>query len=297
MLNDEDTIRYLAFIAYFATDFELFLTVFQSMKPKIYILYSEMEKLLFNVMSKFVRSKHLVCDKHSTKSANDMLMIKLSDNNVIKPIKLIDIGTKAKSTFSETVFDIEEVEKKFREDCLSCFKVTAAHLMQKLPFNTIIKNCSFIHPLKRNNQGSLTGIENLTAHVTEVLKGVLHLVFNCDDSFSAEDVCDRVRTEWRLYQTESIPDSAYLCEDKVINSSRRQTSYWEKAFEVAGLVMPKDNEQEKKENCDIELFVSYVEKNLNDDGRPKYPFVCALFKCLLSLSHGNSAPRKWVFYQ
>ena len=292
MLNDEDTIRYLAFIAYFATDFELFLTVFQSMKPKIYILYSEMEKLLFIVMSKFVRSKHLVCDKHSTKStksANDMLMIKLSDNNVIKPIKLIDIGTKAKSTFSETVFDIEEVEKKFREDCLSCFKVTAAHLMQKLPFNTIIKNCSFIHPLKRNNQGSLTGIENLTAHVTEVLKGVL-LVFNCDDSFSAEDVCDRVRTEWRLYQTESIPDSAYLCEDKVTNSSRRQTSYWEKAFEVAGLVMPKDNEQEKKENCDIELFVSYVEKNLNDDGRPKYPFLCALFKCLLSLSHGNSAP-------
>ena len=162
--------------------------------------------------------------------------------------------------------------------------------MQKLPFNTIIKNCSFIHPLKRNNQGSLTGIENLTGHVTEVLKGVLHLVFNCDDSFSAEDVCDRVRTEWRLYQTESIPDSAYLCEDKVINSSRRQTSYWEKAFEVAGLVMPKDNEQEKKENCDIELFVSYVEKNLNDDGRPKYPFLCALFKCLLSLSHGNSAP-------
>ena len=102
MLNDENTIRYLAFIAYFATDFELFLTVFQSLKPNIYILYSEMEKLLFNVMSKFVRSKHLVCDKHSTKStksANDMLMIKLSDNNVIKSIKLIDMVPKQKVLF------------------------------------------------------------------------------------------------------------------------------------------------------------------------------------------------------
>ena len=79
--------------------------------------------------------------------------------------------------------------------------------MQKLPFNTLIKNCSFIHPLKKNNQGSLTGVENLTAHVIGVLKGVLHLVFNCDDSISAEDVCDEYKLNGGLTK-----QSQYLIE-------------------------------------------------------------------------------------
>ena len=56
-LSDDSTFCYLSFVAYFASDFESFLTKFQSMKPLIHILYEEMETLLWNVMAKFVKSK------------------------------------------------------------------------------------------------------------------------------------------------------------------------------------------------------------------------------------------------
>ena len=46
-------------LPFFATDSEMFLTKFQSMKPLIQILYEEMKELLWRTMSKFVKSKHL----------------------------------------------------------------------------------------------------------------------------------------------------------------------------------------------------------------------------------------------
>ena len=58
-LEDESTLQYLSFVAFFATDSETFLIRFQSTKPLIHFLYEEIEKLLWNTMSKFVKSKHL----------------------------------------------------------------------------------------------------------------------------------------------------------------------------------------------------------------------------------------------
>ena len=58
-LDDAFTLQYLSFVAFFATDSEMFLTKFQSMKPLIHILYEEMEELLWRTMSKFVKSKQL----------------------------------------------------------------------------------------------------------------------------------------------------------------------------------------------------------------------------------------------
>ena len=43
----------------FASDFESFLTKFQSLKPLIHLFYEQRETLLRNVMAKFVKSKYL----------------------------------------------------------------------------------------------------------------------------------------------------------------------------------------------------------------------------------------------
>ena len=55
----KDFLLYLAYIVYFATSFELFLTKFWSMKPMISILFEELEQLLWNLMTKFVELKYL----------------------------------------------------------------------------------------------------------------------------------------------------------------------------------------------------------------------------------------------
>ena len=40
----------------------------------------------------------------------------------------------------------------------------------------------------------------------------------------------------------------------------------------------------------MEKFVLYLEKLNRSDGKPKYAFLVSLFKVILSISHGNSAP-------
>ena len=59
-LSEEGIVWYLSFVVYFATDFEVFLKKFQTMCPLVYILYIEMENLLWNTMNKFIRSKYII---------------------------------------------------------------------------------------------------------------------------------------------------------------------------------------------------------------------------------------------
>ena len=69
------------------------------MKPLIHILYEEMETLLWNVMTKFVKSKYLTNKKNGQKravAANELLLGQTADTDVVKNLKKIDIGTKAK---------------------------------------------------------------------------------------------------------------------------------------------------------------------------------------------------------
>ena len=89
-----------------------------------------------------------------------------------------------------------------------------------------------------------------------------------------------------LYQTESIPESAYqpVVEPKI--SSRKQNSYWEVAFHLAGV----DHISKELPTCDMEKFVLYLQKPNSSDGQPIYPFLGSLFKLVDSISYGNTAP-------
>jgi len=118
-LEDESTLQYLSFTAFFATDSEVFLTKFQLMKPRIHILYEEMEKLLWSTMSKFVKTKHLRSQKEdgSTKQtpAIELLELDVFNKKMTKPLKMVDIGSKAKSLFLPSPLELTEKEEVFRK--------------------------------------------------------------------------------------------------------------------------------------------------------------------------------------
>ena len=111
-------------------------------------------------------------------------------------------------------------------------------------------------------------------------------VFPKKSDLTGEEVCNNLRIEWKLYQTESISELAYqpVVEPKI--SSRKQNLYWEVAIHLTGV----DHISKELPICDMEKFVLYLQKLNSSDGQPKYPFLVSLFKLVLSISHGNSAP-------
>ena len=75
VFGNETSVPYIACIAFIANDFEIFLKTFQSIKSRIHILYSEMNKLLTSLMSKFIKSKLLKDDSNNAKSVSDLLTL------------------------------------------------------------------------------------------------------------------------------------------------------------------------------------------------------------------------------
>ena len=288
-LNDEITLQYLSFVVFFATDSEVFLTKFQSKKPHIHILYDEMEKLLWQTMSKFIKTKQLSSQKEdgSTKqtSATELIWLDVYNKKLIKPIKMVDIGTKAKSLFPPSTFDLSETEESFRKDCLNCMQVTSKHLQKKLPLNSFFLNCGYLQLRKKNSKGALEGITNIAQDLTKALSEVLGNVF--PGKTSSEEVCDSIRSEWRLYQTEVTKEEDFVFSNTT-SCGRKQWSYWENAFEIAGL--NKISENDSLPVFDIEKLVLHLGKLFDSSDTVKFPTLTALMKCVLSMSHGNSAP-------
>ena len=141
-------------------------------------------------MAKFVKSKHLIENKDGEKcalSANQLLLVKTSDKNVVKGLRHIDIGTKASGLFLPSPLEIGEDEKKFRSDCLQAYQITANYLKSMLPINSFITNSAYINPEKRNDNGSLEGISDLAKMVSSALPNVLTAVFPKSD-LTAEEV-------------------------------------------------------------------------------------------------------------
>ena len=84
-----------------------------------------MLRLLRSLMNKFVKSRLLVDDidgKKVPKSITDLLLINVTDIKNCKPIKMINVGTKAKTCFPGSP-GISKQEKEFRQSCLKCYQV------------------------------------------------------------------------------------------------------------------------------------------------------------------------------
>ena len=73
----------------------------------------------------------------------------------------------------------------------------------------LIKNLTFINPENSNNNGSLEIISILAQMVTSLLPNVLTAVFPKKRDLASEELCDTLRKEWRLCQTEIFPETTY----------------------------------------------------------------------------------------
>ena len=132
-----------------------------------------MSKLLVALMSKFIKTKPLHVNNNgsnSIKTVNELLMINVYDPKNCKPLKIIDIGTKAKSYFSEAL-EISCGEKKFWQNCLESYQAFTSYLKLKLPWESaILKNAIFLDPSKKGSNKSLGAVLNLTIEVCKSLE-------------------------------------------------------------------------------------------------------------------------------
>ena len=119
-------------------------------------------------------------------------------------------------------------------------KITSQHFSEELLVHT---------PIKRNEANALGGISNLTLQASNALNTALPNVFpTVDNILSSEDVCDKVRSRWRLYQTEIIPEDVYLNEkeeapikkhSKKFNIGRKDSWLLQYNLKLATLMKPK----------------------------------------------------------
>ena len=87
--------------------------------------------------------------------------------------------------------------------------------------------------LKREmKQEVLTTISNPAMEPCTPLQGVLNKVF--PKCLTKEEICDNVRNEWSEFQMDTLPDNYFLLK-KIPANGCKKASYWEKAFELAGI--------------------------------------------------------------
>ena len=160
----------------------------------------------------------------------------------------------------------------------------------KLPWQSkILRNAIFLDPAKKGDKRSLNAITNLTKEVCKPLEGVLRKIFpSCS---TTDEVCDQICNEWRMYQIHFLAETSYNNEANETTQGRHQISYWENAFELAGLPFNSDS----KCKVDIDALIVSLQKEIVDDaGSPKFPSIASLIKTV-SFSHGNSSSENGFF--
>ena len=118
-------------------------------------------------MSKFIARKRLFT-KNDPRSDDDILKIDPLDKKVCKKASLIDVRTKAKVFFSGNLIG-DEHKEKFRKGCLKFYQSAVKYNLENLQHdNRIIKYAQYLHPKKRNESFSTSGISNTALAITKV---------------------------------------------------------------------------------------------------------------------------------
>ena len=184
----------------------------------------------------------------------------------------------------------EEDKTKCRKDCLRFYANATGYLIQNLPFNeNLIRHAQYLNPKLRTDVKSTNAISNLALKIGQFFTTALPHVFCLEQHEKVEDLCDKVRNQWRLYQCES--EQNLLVEDKPdidVPENRIRGSYWEDAFKAFDLKIPFNI---PKQQC-IDIYWRKVGAIEDELGKMKYPQLFRLVKCVLSISHGNSVPER-----
>ena len=238
-------------------------------------------------MQKFIRKKVL----SSVYTENLLIDIHFRDN--IKPLSLVEVGTKAKSVLNEQTQLFENSKSKvdnFRKECINFYLSATTHLLDRLPFNVpVIKHAQYLHPCRRNDFGATNAISNMALIITSVVSNKLSELFDMIGHATKEEVCDKIRMQWMEYQGEELKDDWYKKteNDEGVSRDKRQ-SYWPKALQDCGLKPSQLPSSYKR----IDHFWSKIGALQNEHGVVKYPQLFSLIRIVLSLSHGNACPEQ-----
>ena len=97
---------YVTFVAFVVQDLEAFLLPFQSKDPMIHLLNPAMLSLLYGLQRKFIRGAKL-----SSEDLGENIRINVNAEKNVKPICMIDVGTKVKTMFAQNMISNEGQEK------------------------------------------------------------------------------------------------------------------------------------------------------------------------------------------
>ena len=163
----------------------------------IHQLFPSMCKLLNDIQPKSIKKKKMSSDLEFN------IYIDISKKENLKPLNLIDIGTKAKLMCTNSTFFPDEKQTKFRKDCLKFYVTAVQHLQSKLSLDIpLVKHAQFLHPEKQLPSAASV-IFNLALSICSVHKTCLQDVFLNKSLVTHEKVCDMVRTQW--FQNEMVP--------------------------------------------------------------------------------------------
>ena len=156
-LSDPTMEAYVGFVAFVAQDFESFLVPFQSKEPMIHHLYPTMLSLLYELQRKFIRKSKL-----NAEDLSQNFTIDVNREKNVKPLNLIDVGSKAKPMFSQNTLIPDEAQEKFQKNCLKFYQTAVTKLQNKLPLDVnLLKYAQYIN---RNEMQLVLPVRFLTLH-------------------------------------------------------------------------------------------------------------------------------------
>ena len=113
------------------------------------------------------------------------------------------MGTKVKLLlFDETVFDIDTT--KFRNDWAKLHAKATDYVIQNFPLNeSLIQHTQYFNPRNKTDVKSSKAKPNLALKFGQRFQSVLSCVLCLEPHEKAENLCNKVKTQWKLYHCES----------------------------------------------------------------------------------------------
>ena len=126
--------------------------------------------------------------------------------------------------------------EKLRKECQKFYLTVTSYLKANFPFDKpFIKHAQYLHPEKRHEPAALNSISNLALTICHSLGDKYPQVFNLPSRTTKEDIVDQVRSQWRIYKSESIPEDWYKVSPKSVKKKRLRANTGQKLTNRVGL--------------------------------------------------------------
>lgn len=204
-LRDPMTPVRLHFLMSVGNLYSKFVTLMQSDRPLIHVLYDELTELIRGLMGRFVKASKV--DKMSGRALSK---IDLSEEENLKELQKTDIGEETRRMIKKKNDLSQGVVTIFYHDARKFLVSVVTYLLARVPLaNTFLRNLRCLHPLKREQSSSQEEILAVAEGLKLALPASEH---------------DTLKSEWRMYASDNIPKEWYIEEE--YNTSQGHHITW-----------------------------------------------------------------------